>query len=94
MKLIFERSARRDLEAIGDWIAKDNPRAAIDVVSHIRRDVDLLLAFPKMGAVIASTSARKWPVPRLPYIVVYRIDEARDALIVLAVVHAARDRRP
>jgi toxin ParE1/3/4 len=34
----------------------------------------------------------EWVVPRLPYIVVYEVDEARGEVIVAAVFHGAQNR--
>ena len=34
----------------------------------------------------------EWVVPRLPYIVVYEVDQAREQVIVTAVFHGAQDR--
>jgi plasmid stabilization system protein ParE len=34
----------------------------------------------------------EWVVPRLPYIVVYEVDQAEGQVIVTAVFHGAQDR--
>jgi plasmid stabilization system protein ParE len=49
MKLVFAEEARRDLFAIGDYIAKDNPRRALSFVEeiewHRKRIADHPLAY-------------------------------------------------
>ena len=49
MKLVFAEEARRDLFAIGDYIAKDNPRRALSFVEeiewHCKRIADHPLAY-------------------------------------------------
>lgn len=37
MKVILSRKAERDLEGIGDWIARDNPARATSFVGELRR---------------------------------------------------------
>jgi plasmid stabilization system protein ParE len=40
MKVIIRKAAQDDLDRIAAWIAKDNPRAAISMVSRIRDHID------------------------------------------------------
>ena len=42
MKVLIRPEADRDLDGIFDWIAKDNPRAAIDMIRRIRSKIELL----------------------------------------------------
>jgi toxin ParE1/3/4 len=35
LKVVFSRNAERDLEAIGDWIAQDNPTRAVSFVAEL-----------------------------------------------------------
>lgn len=37
MKVFFSNQADRDLEDIGDWIARDNPSRAVSFVVELRR---------------------------------------------------------
>jgi toxin ParE1/3/4 len=45
-----------------------------------------------MGRRGRARGTHEWVVRGLPYIVVYRIDEALDELKILAVFHGAQDR--
>jgi plasmid stabilization system protein ParE len=92
MKLVFDDRALSDLEGIYDWIAKDNPAAAKAVVERVFGSVEHLAKFPQMGHVGRDTGSFEWVVPRLPYIVVYEIHPDRDEIIIVGVVHGARDR--
>lgn len=92
MKLVFDDRALSDLEGIFDWIAKDNPMAAKAVVERIFRSVEHLARFPQMGHAGRDEGAFEWVVPRLPYIVVYEIHRDIDEVIVVGVMHGARDR--
>ena len=92
MKLVFDDRALADLEGIFDWIAKDNPIAAKAVVERIFGSIEHLARFPQMGHAEREEGAFEWVVPRLPYIVVYEIHRDIDEVIIISVMHAARDR--
>ena len=92
MKLRMTRHAERQLTTIRGYIAKDSPRAADRVVAAIRSAADLLTTQPEMGRAVAGSRSREWPVTRLPYILVYRVDSLRQELVILADFHGAQDR--
>ncbi|MGH6872627.1 MAG: type II toxin-antitoxin system RelE/ParE family toxin [Rhizomicrobium sp.] len=93
MKVIIRASAYTDLEAIYDWIAKDNPEIARSVVKRIHDAVrDKIIHFPLSGRKGRSSGTREWPMRALPYIIVYKVDARRRALTVLGVVHGRRNR--
>ena len=92
MKLVFDDRALADLEGVYDWIAKDNPSAAKAVVERMFASIEHLAAHPRMGHAGRDAGTLEWVVPRLPYIVIYEVDEAADAVVVVAVVHGAQDR--
>lgn len=90
MKLRFARSAETDLEAIADWIAKDNPARALTFVTELRDACQSIADYPE-----------GWPlVPRFEdrgvrrkihadYLIFYVIEGA--SVIVIHVLHGARD---
>jgi toxin ParE1/3/4 len=92
MKLVFDELALTDLENIFNWIVQDNPAAAKSVVERIFSSAEHLANFPQMGHAGRDSGSFEWVVPRLPYIVVYEIHRDREEVIVLAIVHGARDR--
>lgn len=92
MKLVFDDLALADLESIYNWIARDNPKAALAVVERLFESVEHLARFPHMGHGGRDARTFEWVVPRLPYIVVYEIRRERGEVVVAAVVHGAQDR--
>lgn len=92
MNVLIHAKAADDLDGIFAWIAKDNPRAAVHVVQRIRDRIGRLgtpgLAHIGRPGLVESTRELVEP----PYIIVYRIHDDRDELIVLAIFHAARNR--
>jgi toxin ParE1/3/4 len=92
MKLVFDDQAIADLENIFNWIAQDSPAIAKTVVDRLFSSTELLISFPFMGHVGHDPDTFEWPVPRLPYIVVYEVDQAQERVVVTAVLHGAQDR--
>ena len=92
MKPIVRDSAFADLDNVYHWIAKDNPVAAAFVIQRIFDSIDLLSLFPYISRSGKTDGTFEWAVSRLPYILVYRLDEDYDELIIVAVFHTARNR--
>lgn len=79
-----------ELEAIGDYIAEHNPRAAHMVVTEIHaRTQRLLSANPFIGRRGDIPGTRELVLPGTPYIVAYRVLETR--VEVLFIQHGARE---
>jgi addiction module RelE/StbE family toxin len=92
MKLVFDDRALADLENIFRWIAQDSPSNAKAVVDLLFSSAELLILFPHIGHVGRVPGTFEWVVPRLPYIVLYEVDQAEGQVIVTAVFHAAQGR--
>jgi toxin ParE1/3/4 len=93
MNVVIHEAALADLESIFDWISKDNPRAAAELVRRIRSRVNRLAVagLPHIGRPGLIEGTRE--LVEGPYIVVYAVDEPLDQVTVLAVIHGARDRK-
>ncbi len=90
MRLLIRPEADADLDRIFEWIAKDNPRAAKDVIRRIRAKLDLLATtgFAEIGRRGRDPGTRELIVS--PYIIVYEVHKERGELVVLGVFHGAR----
>ena len=89
MRVTYASAARRDLDAIIDYISLEDRAAAERVFYAISDSVDRLGDYPAMGHVGRVPDTRELSVPGLPYIVVYEV--SAEAVTVLAVFHGARD---
>lgn len=90
MKLRFAAAAEADLEAIGDWIARDNPRRAISFVLELRESCAPLVVMPEAYPVVRRFS--KQNIRRKVhgnYLIFYVMDA--EAVTVIRVLHGARD---
>ena len=89
MKIVWQPQAIEDLGSLKRYIAADNPAAASRVVTTIVSLVGKQVGtFPETGRSGRIEGTRELVVPRMPYIVVYRVKA--DAIDILAVHHAAR----
>ena len=66
--------------------------AAKAVVDRMFESIEHLAAHPRMGHTGRDAGTLEWVVPRLPYIVIYEVDDTRDEVVVVAVVYGAQDR--
>src|SRR3954447_15514511 len=92
MKVAFEPAARDDLDRIYDWIANQNPRAATELIARIETKVMRLenrelMHMGRPGLVEGTRELLEWP-----YMIVYKVDEVRQEVVVVSVAHGAQDR--
>jgi addiction module RelE/StbE family toxin len=85
----FTPRALRQIESIGAYIARDNPRAADDLVTRIRSTCRLLAEHPFAGHPSEIRSVRVLTMARDPYRVFYEVLASGDARI-LHVRHTSR----
>jgi len=88
MDVIWLQRARQHLEEIVEYIADDNPDAAVSVRQRIEAATLSLSTFPEMGRQGRIDGTRELVVSGLPYIVPYRVRKGR--VEILAVIHGAR----
>ncbi|MEZ5689774.1 MAG: type II toxin-antitoxin system RelE/ParE family toxin [Caenibius sp.] len=89
MRVTYSSAARRDLDAIIDYISLEDRAAAERVLYAISDSVSRLGDYPNMGHVGRVPDTRELSVTGLPYIVVYEV--SAEVVTVLAVFHGARD---
>jgi addiction module RelE/StbE family toxin len=93
MKLKIQASARSDLDNIFDWISQDSPSNAAAVIERILDAMDnAIVHFPSMGRKGQVVGTREWMVQNSPYLIIYEIDEESEVVLILSVIHGARDR--
>jgi toxin ParE1/3/4 len=68
------------------------PANADAVVDRILSSIEKLGEFPSMARAGQVEGTREWVVPRLAYVIVYRVDDALDSVTVIAIFHIAQDR--
>ena len=93
MKLTWRPPAEQDREAAIDYIAQDNPIAALGQLDRIEQQTDMLLEHPKMGRPGRVKSTRELVISRTPFIVVYHLPSPQHVEI-LRLLHGAQQWPP
>ncbi|SFV09378.1 Plasmid stabilization system protein ParE [Methylobacterium sp. 174MFSha1.1] len=89
MKLRLSWRARRDIDAIGRDISAHDPVAAKRVGDAIRSALTMLTVHPQAGRMVGK-GLHRFAVPRLPYLIFYKVDVVADAVQIVTIRHAAR----
>ncbi len=92
MRVIIEESAIADIDGLAAWVAKDSPQAARSRVEKILKTIERLNLFPEMGHEGMDDGTYERGVSGTPYIVVCEVRKKPSAVLVIAVLHGARDR--
>ena len=86
--LVWLQRAIQDRDAQLDYIAQDNPMAAVSQGDRIAEQIEILQQHPQMGRPGRKQGTRELVISRTPFIVVYRIKGKRIEL--LRVLHGAQ----
>lgn len=92
MNLEWLPMALQDFDGIIEYIADDNPIAAIEQGDEIEQQVSALSANPRIGRPGRVKGTRELIIGRTPYIAVYRIKGKQ--IQVLRILHGARQWPP
>lgn len=90
MRLRWTPAAADDLEAIWGYLAQHLPAFAQSTILQIYQSTQALRSSPLRGRVGREEGTRELVLPRLPYVVVYRVRE--DDIEILHIYHGARNR--
>jgi toxin ParE1/3/4 len=86
--LVWLRRAINDRDAQLEYIAQDNPLAAVSQGDRIDAQVDILLQHPQLGRPGRKQGTRELVISHTPFIMVYRIKGQRIEL--LRLLHGAQ----
>ncbi len=73
MKCVFSTLAELDLEEIGDYIARDNPRRALSFIGEVRERCHNIVAFPEAASLHEEFGAGIRVIPFGRYLIFYTI---------------------
>ncbi|PYP84085.1 MAG: type II toxin-antitoxin system RelE/ParE family toxin [Blastocatellia bacterium AA13] len=88
-RLSFTSQAEQDLVDIYDYIADDNPRAAILVMNQLEKRCKSLRLQPKVGRERNYIAPGLRSITESHYVIFYRL--MPDEIQVIRVLHGARD---
>ena len=90
MEIIFSPQAMRDLRAIRDYIAADNPAAASRMAVELVAACDRLELFPERGRPGSRRGTRELTTV-WPYVIVYKV--TRQRVDIISIWHGRQRRR-
>jgi plasmid stabilization system protein ParE len=94
-EVIWSLRAADELESIAEYIARDRPRTAQQVVAAILARVEQLRGFPFSGAKFGRRREGQYrEINYRKYRVFYRVDRAARRVYVAAIWHGARGEPP
>ncbi|MGB3552369.1 MAG: type II toxin-antitoxin system RelE/ParE family toxin [Candidatus Binatus sp.] len=88
MRVRWLRRAIRNLDEEAEYIARDDPDAAAQMVDRIATNVERLATHPALGRTGRVPGTRELVVSATPYIVPYRVRS--ETVEILRVFHGAR----
>lgn len=87
MRIKWTKGAQNNLNQIEDYIAQDNPKAAVDIVIKIIKAVGMLSENPAIGRTGRIFDTRELIINGTPFIVPYRIKS--EQVEILRVLHSS-----
>lgn len=90
MKLVWLPRAIADRDAQLDYIAQDNPKAAIEQGDWIERQANQLIEHPEMGRPGRKRGTRELVISRTPFIAVYRVKQRAKRIELIRVLHGSQ----
>ena len=90
MVLVWAPRAPQAQQAAIDYIAEDSPVAALNQLSEIERQIDMLLQFPEMGRPGRVKGTRELVISQTPFIVVYRLKLRAKRIELIRFLHGSQ----
>jgi toxin ParE1/3/4 len=85
----YSTPALQDLVHIGDYIARDNPRAAVKLMDRLEMECQRIAEQPDRGMSHEELPESHLVFPVGNYLIVYQTNET--GVFILRIVHGARD---
>jgi plasmid stabilization system protein ParE len=90
MKVVYGRRAQTDIDEIFNYIVKQDPRAAHDVETAIRKACEQLSKHPYANPRIDRPNSFRMPIPGRGYAVFYRVRPRLERVEIVRVVRGRR----
>ena len=87
MKIRWTEGAEHNFDQIEEYIALDNPAAAVATIHKVFAAAVMLADYPALGRRGRERGTKELVVAGIPYIIIFAIH--RDQLIILRVLHTS-----
>lgn len=91
VEIVWSALARRRLQEIRDYVAKDKPMAAARLAMRIVAVTQVLCRHPFIGRSSSEPGVRELVISRTPYIIVYKV---RASTVIITTIWHGAQRRP
>jgi addiction module RelE/StbE family toxin len=91
VEIVWSPKARRRLEEIGAYVARDKPDAAARLATRIVAVVEALRNHPHLGCVGAEPEIRELVIGGTPYVVLYSVKKRQ--VIITTIWQGAQSRK-
>jgi toxin ParE1/3/4 len=81
MMLVWTPRAREQRHEAIEFIAQDNPAAALNQLDEIEKQTDMLLQHPEIGRTGGRKGTRELVISRTHFAVIYRITDKRIEIV-------------
>ena len=89
MRIRWLTGAIRSMRTAHRYVAAENPEAAAKVVACVESAVERLAKHPSSGRTGRRPGTRELVVPGIPFVIIYRVDDAE--VVILRVYHTSRN---
>jgi toxin ParE1/3/4 len=87
MRIRWTVGASENLDQVEEYIAQDNPSAAVATVNKIIDSAQMLVDYPTVGKRGRERGTRELVVAGLPFIIIYAVRQ--EELVIIRVLHTA-----
>ena len=87
MSIRWTEGATENLTQVEEYIARDNPAAAVDTVLKIIATAEILADYPGLGKRGRERGTRELAVAGLPFFIIFALH--REELVIIRVLHMA-----
>ncbi|MBK4717141.1 type II toxin-antitoxin system RelE/ParE family toxin [Tenebrionibacter intestinalis] len=89
MKVLWTAEALQDRTAIWEYLVERNPQAAVELDERFSESASRLAEHPQMG-VGGQINGTRELVPHEHYRLIYELDEERETVWIVTLIHTAR----
>jgi toxin ParE1/3/4 len=90
VKIVWLPRARANRTDAIDYIAKENPRAALNQLEEIEQQSEVLADHPEIGRIGRRRGTRELVINRTPFILIYRVRPSTKRIEILRLLHGAQ----
>ena len=81
MKIAYLKQARRDLLWWSSYYQRTFPAGKLSVYRRFKNILEVLKENPFAGIQVDETDLRRFPIPRTPFLIVYRVGNAKLEIV-------------